>query len=223
MPTVKKLKTASLRDFSERTKKSVIQSIWDFLGLPLRTIILNEKAQERLHFTTFKEKRLGVVLSHLDGKVLDIGCGKNELVNMYRKLGGEGMGVDVFPFEGVDYVVDTTNLPFEDGEFDAVTMIACLNHIPFHKRDSVLSEAHRVLKNGGRLFLTMISSFSGWFCHRLCWWEFDRNERGIDNKEEDYGLSRKYMIDLLEKNGFEIIQRSRFGYMLNNLFIFRKR
>lgn len=100
-------------------------------------------------------------MSLLDGKVLDIGCGKNELINMYKKLGREGMGVDVFPFEGVDQVVDTTDLSFEDGEFDTVTMIACLNHIPFYKRDKVLSEAYRVLKDGGRLFLTMIGSFSG--------------------------------------------------------------
>lgn len=225
MPTVKKLKTAPLRDFSDRRKKSVIQSIWDFLGLPLRTIILNEKMQKRLRLTAFKEERLKFILPYLKGEVLDIGCGRNELVNMYRKLGGEGIGIgiDVFPFEDVDYVVDTTNLPFEDKKFDTVAMIACLNHIPFHKRDRVLSEAYRVLKDEGRLFLTMIGSFSGWFCHKLCWWDFDQNERGIDNKEEDYGLPKRYITEILDKNGFQIIHRRRFGYGLNNLFIFKKR
>ena len=204
-------------------KKSVIQSIWDFLGLPLRTIILNEKMQKRLRVTAFKEERLKFILPLLEGKVLDIGCGKNELVNMYRKSGGEGIGVDIFPFEGVDYVVDTTNLPFEDGEFDTVTMIACLNHIPFNKRDSVLSEAYRVLNDGGRLLLTMIGSFSGWFCHKLCWWDFDQNERGIDKEKEDYGLSKRYIMEILDKNGFQFIRRWRFGYMLNNLFVFKKK
>ncbi|MCD5397323.1 class I SAM-dependent methyltransferase, partial [candidate division NPL-UPA2 bacterium] len=159
----------------------------------------------------------------LEGKVLDIGCGKNELVNMYRKSGGEGIGVDTFPFEGVDWVTDTTNLPFEDGEFDTATMIACLNHIPFDKRDGVLSEAYRVLRDEGILCLTMIGGFSGWFCHKLCWWDFDQNERGMDKKEEDYGLSRRYIMEILDRNGFQFIHRWRFGYLLNNLFVFKKK
>ncbi len=205
-----------------RVKKTVIQSTWDFLGFPLR-IILNEKTQERLRLTAFKEEKFNFLLPYLEGKVLDIGCGKNELVKRYRKSGGEGLGIDIFPFEGVDHVVDTTNLPLEDREFDAVAMIACLNHIPFHKREYVLSEAYRVLKDGGKLFLTMIGSFSGWFCHKLCWWDFDQNERGMDESEEDYGLSRRYVTEILDKNGFQIIHRQRFGYGLNNLFVFRKR
>lgn len=219
---IRKLDLVPLENSSDEKKRAVIQGIWDFLGIPLR-IILNEKMQGRLRLTAFKEERLKFILPYLEGKVLDVGCGKNELVNMYRKLGGEGIGIDTFPFEGVDQVTDTTNLSFEDGEFDTVTMIACLNHIPFNKRDGVLSEAHRVLKDEGKLFLTMIGGFSGWFCHKLCWWDFDQNERGMDKSEEDYGLSKGYVMEILNKNGFEIIQRWRFGYRLNNLFVFRKR
>ncbi len=221
MSTVQKPQSAPLRDFSNSTKKTVIQSIWDFLGLPFRAI-LNEEMQKKLYFTTFKEERLKVVLPLLDGKTLDVGCGKNELINAYRKLGREGIGVDVFPFKGVDHVVDTTALSFEDGEFDTITMIACLNHISSGKRGEVLSEAYRVLKDGGRLFLTMIGGFSGWLCHKLCWWDFDQNERGMDKLEENYGLSRRYTFEILNKNGFQIIHRRRFCYGLNNLFVFKK-
>lgn len=204
------------------SKKSLTQVIWDSLALPLRTVVLDEKMQKRLRLTTIKEERFKFILPLLEGKTLDIGCGKNELVQEYRKAGGEGLGVDVFPFEGVDLIIDTTRLPFEDGEFDTVTLIACFNHIPRRKRDRVLSEAHRVLRNQGNLLLTMIGSFSGWFCHKLCWWEFDHKERGIDKSEEDYGLSDRYITETLNRNGFMTIYRRRFGYLLNNLFVFRK-
>ena len=205
-----------------RRKKSSTQSIWDFFALPLRTVVLDEKMQKRLRLTTIKEERVRFILPLLEGKTLDIGCGRNELIQEYRKAGEKGFGVDVFPFEEVDQIIDTTTLPFEDGEFDTVTLIACFNHIPRKKRDRVLSEAHRVLRNQGRLLLTMISGFSGWFCHKLCWWEFDQKERGINESEEDYGLSDKYLTETLNRNGFNIIHRKRFGYLLNNLFVFRK-
>jgi len=192
----------------------------------LLTIISNrerqkQKGKETRLSSTAKRERLKAALALLEGKTLDVGCGKNELINAYRQQGGEGIGVDVFPFEGVDQVVDTTNLPFRDGEFDTVTMIACLNHISVKKRDKVLSEVNRVLNKKGKLILTMVGGFSGWLCHKLCQQDFDQNERGMDLKEEHYGLSRKYIIEITSKNGFTMIRHRRFCYGLNNLFVFK--
>ncbi len=46
--------------------------------------------------------RIAAVLPFLSGRVLDVGCGTNELLRAYR---GEGIGVDVYPWDGVDLVV----------------------------------------------------------------------------------------------------------------------
>ncbi len=203
-------------------KKTVIQSIWDFIGFPLSAFLLDEPAQKKLGLTTLKERRLFAVLPLLQGNVLDIGCGHNELIKSYRAKGRQGVGADVFPFEGVDKIVDTTKLPYADKQFDTVTIIAALNHIPLGKRIAVLNEAYRVLENKGRLIVTMINGTIGYLCHKLMWWDFDQGEREVDWKEENYGLSNKYVTEIIGKCGFRLIKRKRFVYGLNNLFIFEK-
>jgi len=47
---------------------------------------------------------------------------------------------------------DATSLPFEDNEFDAVTLFDVLEHIPDHKK--AVSEALRVLKSEGFLLVS---------------------------------------------------------------------
>jgi len=72
--------------------------------------------------------RVRMVLPHIRGRLLDIGCGTNLLVRPYD---GEGIGVDVYQWGDVDLVVeDSAKLPFESGEFDTVTIISAINHIP---------------------------------------------------------------------------------------------
>jgi SAM-dependent methyltransferase len=47
-------------------------------------------------------------------------------------------------------VGDMEQLPFEDGSFDAALFVACLHHVPDPL--PALREAHRVLRDGGKLF-----------------------------------------------------------------------
>lgn len=48
------------------------------------------------------------------------------------------------------------NLPFADGEFDAVTFATVLHHIPVAQRGAALSEARRVLRPGGRVVIVEV-------------------------------------------------------------------
>jgi len=108
--------------------------------------------------TTNKEIRINAVLEHITAgmKLLDIGCGDNALVKEHRSKGGEGLGVDVYSWDGVDEVVaDSSRLSFESGSFDCVTIVAALNHIP--NRENTLMEVHRVLKKNGQLVITLLN------------------------------------------------------------------
>ncbi len=69
--------------------------------------------------------------------------------------------------------------------------------------------------------MTMLSPFWGALRHKLAWWDPDQHERGMKEGEE-MGLSYKYLINLFERSGFELIKRKRFILGINNLYIFQK-
>jgi SAM-dependent methyltransferase len=97
--------------------------------------------------------------------ILDVGCGYGRTLNELHNAGFENLF-------GVDYAQgmidrgrrlrpyldlrknDGSTLPFEDGAFDAVLLIAVLTCIAESERQSrLISEIERVLKDGGILYI----------------------------------------------------------------------
>jgi SAM-dependent methyltransferase len=90
-------------------------------------------------------------LHEFSGRVLDLGCGDAP----YRELLGPGavhIGVDRLALPGVRVRAGIEELPFADGSFDAAlcTEVIELSPQPW----KVIAELGRVLKPGGRLYLT---------------------------------------------------------------------
>jgi len=162
--------------------------------------------------------RTRVVIPHIRGRLLDMGCGLNELVRTYS---GDGTGVDVYQWGDVDVVVDdAARLPFDDEEFETVTVVAALNHIP--NRAEALGEVYRVLRPGGRIIVTMITAPVGRVWHLVRRpWDADQRERGM-KRGEVYGLSRGEVHLLLEQAGFRITYEQRFMLGLNLLTVATK-
>lgn len=161
--------------------------------------------------------RMTAVLPHVKGRLLDIGCGTNELARSY----GDGVGVDVYQWGTVDLVVENAaNLPFDDESFDTVTIIAALNHIP--NRQEVLREAERLLRADGRIIVTMIppSLSRVWHFFRRPW-DVDQKERGMAQGEV-YGLTRDEVRRLLEEAGFNVIVEKPFMLHINRSTMARK-
>ena len=166
--------------------------------------------------------RIKKVLPYIHGKFLDIGCGTNKLVEAYRAQGGQGIGLDVYDWDGVDIVVeDSTTTPYQNGEFETVSIIASLNHIP--KREAVLREAHRILKKDGTIIVTMIPPFIGKWWHKIREpWDPDQHERGMHHDEE-YGLTSQVVEELLEQAGFVFTTREHFMLGVNTITIAKKK
>jgi ubiquinone/menaquinone biosynthesis C-methylase UbiE len=156
-------------------------------------------------------------MRNCEGRLLDIGCGNNQLV---RKYGHDSIGVDVYDFGGGATIVeDASKLPFDDGSFDTVSFVACLNHIP--NCVDVLAESNRVLSKNGRIVLTMLSPVVGTIRHKLAWWDKDQLERGMKEGEK-FGLSQECIMSLLGNARFKLVKRNKFIFGLNNLYVFEK-
>jgi SAM-dependent methyltransferase len=162
--------------------------------------------------------RIKTVIPYIQGRLLDIGCGMNDLVKSYS---GYSIGVDVFQWGDVDLVVDNTAyLPFGDETFDTVTIIAALNHIP--NRREVLIEAYRILRRTGIIIVTMIPPRISHVWHFLRKpWDVDQKERGMKNGEI-FGLTPKEVRHLLSKAGFDILFEKSFMLGINHITIGRK-
>lgn len=162
--------------------------------------------------------RVRTVLPYVKGRLLDIGCGTNELVRVY----GNGVGVDVYPWGTVDIVVENSaHLPFDDGSFDTVTIIAALNHIP--NRQEVLREAHRVLRRDGRIIVTMIPPHLSklWHFFRRPW-DADQKERGMVHGEV-FGFTGEEVRGLLKEAGFDVILEKTFMFYINCVTVAKKK
>jgi len=186
--------------------------------LPIR-LFLSHKRLNKLGLRSLQDERYNITKKHCKGKLLDIGCGDNQLIKLYK---GEGIGVDVYDFGGNALIVkDSSNIPFKDKSFDTISFIACLNHIPISKRIKTLREANRLLKDNGRIVMTMINPLIGFIRHKLDYWDPDQHKRGVKQGEE-MGLSHKYIISLMKKVDFVLVKRKKFIFNLNNLYIFKK-
>ncbi|HKW01852.1 MAG TPA: class I SAM-dependent methyltransferase [Vicinamibacterales bacterium] len=156
------------------------------------------------------------VLPHIRGRLLDIGCGFNNLVRSYD---GPGVGIDVFPWPGVNVLVGAADrLPFDSGSFDTVTVIAALNHIP--NRDAALRDMHRVLRPRGRVIVTMIGPLTGIIAHVL--FTQDEAARGGMRDGERKGLRHHDVMTLLSSTGFVIRRVESFQFWLNRVYIAEK-
>ena len=167
--------------------------------------------------------RIRVVLDTLQGDILDVGCGTNELVKTYKTLHPEckAVGVDVHPWEGVDMVIEQTDhLPFADASFDTVCCIAALNHIP--EREEFLQDAKRILRPRGRLVLTMLPPGISRVWHALrAPWDADQHKRGMAAGEV-YGLNADIVKSLLKTAGFSVPRVNSFMLGINKLYVAEK-
>jgi glycosyltransferase involved in cell wall biosynthesis len=194
-------------------RKTFLKAIYDFILGPLRLAILPDKNSERLGLTSLRQERISNILPFVRGRLLDVGCGDNFLVENY----GNGIGVDVVDWGGSTVVVkDSSRLPFDSASFDTIVFAASLNHIP--NRTDALREARRLLRPSGRLVITMIGPFLGRIGHFL-WWYSEEKKRGM-KKGEVYGLSNKQIKRVCLEAGFYLKKHLRFVYGMNNLYIF---
>ena len=94
-------------------------------------------------------------------KVLDIGSSIGSFKKSGKFSDGESkldaakqyLTMDIDPESGADVIGDAHKLPFKDGEIDIIVANNVIEH--FYNPQQAVSEMHRVLKKGGRLYFTI--------------------------------------------------------------------
>jgi SAM-dependent methyltransferase len=138
----------------------------------------------------------------LNGRLLDIGCGRKPYQNLFRV--NEYVGLELDSPENranksADFFYEGKLFPFENGAFDGAICNQVLEHV--FTPDEFLGEIHRVLKPGGKLLLTV----------PFVW---DEHEQPHDYaRYTSFGLK-----SLLEKNGFEMLEHRKINADIRVLF-----
>lgn len=104
-------------------------------------------------------------------KVLDVGCGRGEILRHCAALGADSFGIDYAPvavkmskqvIEGVEALTpgktavalaDAKHLPFPDASFDRVLMFDVVEHLHPWELHQAMLEVHRVLTPDGRFII----------------------------------------------------------------------
>jgi len=95
-------------------------------------------------------------------RVLDLGCGRGEFLELLRERGADGLGVD--PDSSMNRVVRERGLravqtdalaylPEHPGEFDGVFAAHLVEHLPAERLPAFVAAAAAALRAGGRLIL----------------------------------------------------------------------
>jgi SAM-dependent methyltransferase len=154
--------------------------------------------------------------------VLDIGCLQGEFLSCLGDRIRSGIGLDpsAQPYETPRYRVLSERFqepaPFPDASFDAVVMLATLEHIL--DKEPLARECHRLLRPGGRVIVTVPSPTVDIIMAALI------RCRIADGTalDEHHGFMPQAVVPLFRDRGFVLEKWRRFQLGLNHLFVFRK-
>lgn len=155
-------------------------------------------------------------------RLLDVGCFDTSLIDAVRPRIASAAGIDPLAEpvtrDGITIhrgAIPGTH-PFGPGEFDAITMLAVLEHI--QDTDGLARECFRLLSPRGRVIITVPSPGVD---HILAVLRFFRLIHGM-SLEEHHGYDIRQTPGLFARAGFRLHRRASFQLGLNHLFVFEK-
>jgi 2-polyprenyl-3-methyl-5-hydroxy-6-metoxy-1,4-benzoquinol methylase len=167
---------------------------------------------------------LPVLRRHDECRLLDIGCGWDaRLLREVEPYIASGVGVDQRAPEIAEGKIRThrmtlaDRLPYADGSFDVVTMLAVLEHLEMP--EALLEEVRRVLVPGGSLVLTVPSKAARPVLEFLAFRLGVVSQTEIADHKAYY--DRRTLLCILDKAGLLLVKHRYFQFGMNNLLIAR--
>jgi SAM-dependent methyltransferase len=156
-------------------------------------------------------------------RVLDVGCADGRLFEVLRDRIAGGVGLDPdapvgSAREGMRFVRGHFPADAPDDKFDAITMLAVLEHLPASSFAAIGAAAARLLRDGGRLIVTVPEPAVDRIVELL---QLLRLAEGM-SLEQHHGFSPAETRGIFEPHGLRIVRHRRFQLGLNNLFVFER-
>lgn len=158
------------------------------------------------------------------GRVIDVGAHEGEL---FQALGDKlvrGFGVEPLRRETLKaerFSVEPGYFPSvrpAEGGWDAITMLAVLEHIPTEEQPSLAAACSELLRPGGRVIITVPAKAVD---HILAILSFAKLIDGM-SLEQHYGFEPADTERIFAAPAFRLMHRSRFQGGLNHLFVFER-
>jgi SAM-dependent methyltransferase len=157
-------------------------------------------------------------------RVLDIGSADGELFAQVKWIAKDSLGIDptlkaTTRIHGVRLVAGffPKDMPAV-APFDAITMLAVLEHFPADAYPDLTSGCARFLKPGGHLIITVPSPVVD---HVLKVLKALRLIHGM-SLEEHHGFEVNQTTGIFPEPEFRLVVRRKFQLGMNNLFVFRR-
>jgi 2-polyprenyl-3-methyl-5-hydroxy-6-metoxy-1,4-benzoquinol methylase len=182
-------------------------------------------------------------------KILDLGCGRGGLLIDFLKNGYQAVGFDKNP-EYIDivnrkvkdngvtvelYCGEAEKLPFADKEFNFINCNEVIEHVK--NPELVLRECHRVLNDGGKMYVSICNRYGIYDSHYRLWFinllprkiaekiaviffkinQKTENSAGYHSLAQMHYFTYKQAITLFKKYCFESIETHR-SYFFGEVF-----
>jgi 2-polyprenyl-3-methyl-5-hydroxy-6-metoxy-1,4-benzoquinol methylase len=146
-------------------------------------------------------------------RVLDVGCSTGYLAERLQQGGATVVGLDMderaaelarrFCTEVHVGDIETMELPFEPGSFDAIVCGDLIEHV--RDPQAMLARLRSLLRPGGRLVLST-PNIANWAMRlSLLFGRFRYTEWGILDKTHTHFFTRKTLRECLETAGYRIV------------------
>lgn len=161
---------------------------------------------------------------HKNDSVLDIGSVDGVMFDKWKGYISKGLGIDPTLKEKVvtdNYTLYPGYFPeaCPKGEvFDAITLLAVLEHIPTNQQKQLAEGCYQYLKKGGRLIITVPSPQVDTILEILLKLKLIEGM----SLEEHYGYKPEHTEVIFSNPMFKLIKKEKFQLGLNNLFVFER-
>ncbi len=168
--------------------------------------------------------RFKAIASYLkvDDFVLDIGTGDGFFFIYFKNV--NGVGIDPYPKikftkKSVTFYKGTfPGLNLKKTNFDAIIMLAVLEHIAKEKLNLISEECRALLKINGLILITVPSKKVDFILRIL------KKIKIVDAEtlDQHYGFDVNSVEEIFNKGHFKLLVKRKFQLGFNNLFVFEK-